>query len=82
MNTHLRTLTSNANDKLAIAQLTTAEIERMNCEELVQVIRAAELPTLQSDQVVRQLPLYDKEILKRLAYRARRCCQNRATLPR
>lgn len=64
-------------DKLAIAELITAAIEQMTCDELARLIRATDLPTALRPDLERRLPHYDHETLRRMAYLARRCCQNR-----
>jgi len=67
-------------DKSSIAKLSAASIDSMTCDELVRVIRAAELPTLFRPHLDQYLPFYDRETLKRLGYLARRCCQTRTTV--
>ena len=62
-------------DKSIVAELSMAAIDNMDCEELVLVIRAAELGFLQCSDLNRRLPFYDRETLVRMAYLARRCCQ-------
>ena len=63
-------------DKSAVAELSADEIDSMTCEELVRVIRSAELSTMDPGDFERHLPLYSLETLKRLAHLARRCCQH------
>ncbi len=63
-------------DKSSIAELSAALIDGMACDQLIRVIRAAELPTQFRPDLQQCLPFYDRETLKRLAYLARRCCQN------
>lgn len=63
-------------DEAIITGLTGVEIGQMTDGELARVIRAARLPLL-SLGVDLHLELYDRQTLERLAYLARRCCQNR-----
>lgn len=63
-------------DKSIVAELSMTAIDRMTCEELVRVIRTAELENLSCDDLNRRLPFYDRATLVRLAHLARRCCQN------
>jgi hypothetical protein len=62
-------------DKSAVAKLSESALNDMTCDELVHVIRAAELPMLCLTELQRRLPFYDRETLKRLAFLARRSCQ-------
>jgi hypothetical protein len=62
-------------DVQTIAELTSSDIERLNGDELVRVIRGAEFPDFSSPDFGDSLALYDLETLRRLAYRARNCCQ-------
>jgi len=62
--------------KSAVAQLTAVVIDGLTCEELVGVIRAANLPPLSRPELQQRLPFYDHDTLRRLAYLARRCCRN------
>lgn len=66
-------------DRPMIAELPGDLIDCMTRDELVRLIRAAELPTLLSPSLQRSLPFYDGETLKRLAHLARRCCQGQLT---
>jgi hypothetical protein len=61
--------------KSSVAELSAALINSMTCDELIRVIRAADLPTLFRPELQQSIPFYDRETLKRLAYLARRCCQ-------
>lgn len=63
-------------DKSTIAELSGTLIDSMSREELVRVIRAAELLPHFRDELQRALPFYDCELLRRLAHLAKRCCQN------
>lgn len=63
-------------DKSSVAELSAASIDSMASDQLIRVIRAAELPTQFRPDLQKCLPFYDRETLKRLAYLARRCCQN------
>jgi hypothetical protein len=65
-------------DQGAIADLPSARISEMNCDELVRVIRNAHLPFL-ADETCENLALHDRQTLERLANLARRCCFHRAT---
>lgn len=66
-------------DKPAIGELSGALIEQMTQEELVRLISASDLLTLRLDErLLRRLPFYDCETLRRLAHLARRCCQNQS----
>ena len=63
------------NGRSRVAELSVAEIEQMENEELIDVIRTADVPwhgTKFSDR----LPFYDRATLLRLAFLARRCCRN------
>ncbi len=63
-------------DQTIIAELTGDMIDNMNRDEMVRVIHAVKSPTLFGFDSDRSLSLYDCETLRRLAYKARRCCQN------
>ena len=64
-------------DKSTIAELSSATIERMTRDELLRVIRASCLPARHfTPESAKHWELLDEPALKRLAYLARRCCQN------
>lgn len=63
-------------EKSCVADLSAAVIDDLTCDELVRVIQVSELPRQLSFNVQMHWPFYDRETLKRLAYLARRCCQN------
>ena len=63
-------------DEAMITGLTGVEIGQMTDGELARVIRAARLPLLSLGMDL-HLELYDRQTLERLAFLARRCCQNR-----
>jgi hypothetical protein len=56
--------------------LNAAVINGMTCDELVRMIRAANLPALLSLDLDQHLPFYDRTVLTRLAHLAQRCCCN------
>ena len=62
-------------DKSDVAELSLLKISRMTCDELIRVIRAAQLPLLRPD-ADEQLEFQDRPTLERLVYLARRCCRN------
>ena len=64
-------------DDAAIADLPPQTISHMSDSELVGVIRAARLPLM----IGQCLQFQDRRTLERLAYLARRCCQNRLGEP-
>lgn len=57
-------------DKSALAELSAAVINDMTCDELVRMIRVANLPTLLRSDLDRHLPFYDRAALMRLAHLA------------
>lgn len=61
--------------KGSVAELSMAEIETMSSEELIAVIRAADLPLLH-EETIRRLQFFDQKTLQRLAFLARRVVQN------
>ena len=61
--------------KAMVAELSLAEIREMSVEQLVDAIRAAQVPLFR-DAVIRHLQFYDRMTLKQLVYLARRCCRN------
>jgi hypothetical protein len=65
-------------DQGTIADLPSARISEMDCDELVRVIQNAGLPFL-SDETREHLVFRDRQTLERLANLARRCCLNRTT---
>ena len=66
-------------DKSAVAELSATLINAMTRDELVRMIRVASLPVLLCPDLDRHLPFYDRETLTRLAYLARRCCENQGS---
>lgn len=62
--------------KLEIAELSRVTIDQMTAEELVMVIRSADLPMLPDSQTEHRLPDSDLKTLRLLAYLARFSCQN------
>lgn len=63
-------------DRTSIAELSAATIDRMSCAELVRVICASDLSSRRRSDLLERLDYYDRATLIRLAYLARRCCQN------
>lgn len=61
----------------AVAELSRAQISRMTCTELAEVVRTADLSFVRDD-IRCHLDQYDRDTLERLAYLARRACQNRS----
>jgi hypothetical protein len=61
-------------DRATVAALPSETIELMTEDELVRVVRAAELPMVNHD--CRILRYLDRGTLLRMAYLARRCCRN------
>ena len=68
--------TFEALDKSDIAEWSAAVINDMTCDELVRMIRVANLPVLLRPDLDRHLPFYDHAVLTRLAHLASRCCRN------
>lgn len=62
-------------DQSDVAELSPVQISRMTRDELVRVIRAAQLPLVRPE-IDEQLEFYDRPTLVRLVYLARRCCRN------
>lgn len=62
-------------NKPDVAELDSEEIAGMDCADLIEAIRAAHLPFLQSE-FEHRLEFCDREMLERLVYLARRCCRN------
>ncbi len=63
-------------EKSDIAELSAAVINDMTCDELVRLIRVANLPTMLCPDLDQHLPFYDRTVLARLAHLAQRCCRN------
>lgn len=63
-------------DKSAVAGLSESTINQMTCDELVRVIRAAELTVALHSDFEERLRYYDYSTLRRMAYLARHCCRN------
>jgi len=63
-------------EKSDIAELSATAINKMTSDELVRMIRIANLPALLRPDLDRHLPFYDHTVLTRLAHLARRCCCN------
>jgi len=61
--------------KAMIAELPSAILSDMDRDELIRVIRGAELPLIDARTRGRLIDL-DRTRLERLAHAARRCCQN------
>ncbi len=61
--------------KADIAELSLSDIRRMNSEELIAVIRLAEVP-LFGESVVEHLTYSDRATLEKLMFLARRTVQN------
>lgn len=68
-------------DQRTIADLPSTIFAEMTRDELVRVIRIADLPFLAA-ATFEHLPLCDRQTLERLANLARRCCLNRKTSAR
>lgn len=62
--------------RVSVALLANAEIDRMSCDDLIDVIRLANLPALDAETNRRLEWMNDGE-LRRMAYLTRHCCQNR-----
>lgn len=73
--TQFREIASDVFDKTAIASLSLAEIADMTKDELIDVIRGAELPP----SVLRneRLRYLNRPELERIAHLAHRCCRLR-----
>lgn len=76
LQSHSKSAENEVIDKSTIAELSMLDIDKMSCEELVQMIRTANLPLLRTPEFQRRLPLYDHNTLKRLAHLVRRTCQH------
>lgn len=62
-------------DKAEIASLSHAEIRRMSAPNLVEAIRAADLPTLDAEGMS-HVEFLDPEALRRVLFLARECCRH------
>jgi hypothetical protein len=62
-------------EKSNVAALAGDQIDGMDQEELVRVIRVAHMSLIRPN-VNERLGLYGRDTLRRLAYLARRCCRN------
>jgi len=67
-------------DQGTIADLPSARISEMNCDELVRVVQNAHLPFL-SVEACEHLAFHDRKTLERLANLAQRCCFHRTIRP-
>jgi len=63
-------------EKSDIAELSATAINKMTCNELVRMIRVAELPALLCPNLDEHLRFYDHTVLTKLAHLAQRCCRN------
>lgn len=63
-------------DRSTIAALSAGRLEQMTRDELIRVIRAAELALI-NKRTVERLPLLDLPTLLRLAHLAVRSCRNK-----
>lgn len=61
--------------KSLVADLTASLLFEMQPNELISVIRAADLPGHRCSEFDRQPERYDRQTLLRLAHIARRCCR-------
>lgn len=61
-------------DKADLAELSSVQISRMTCDELIRVVRATQLPLLRPE-TDEHLEFYDRPTLERLVYLVRRCCR-------
>jgi hypothetical protein len=68
------TATGPSLDKNEIADLPVRFISEMSREDLIRMIRAAQLPLIDV-RTLRRLPFIDRSALERLAHLARRCCR-------
>jgi len=66
---------ADALDKSDIAAVSATVINDMTCDELVRMIRVANLPALLHSALDQHLPFYDRTMLMRLAHLAQRCCR-------
>lgn len=63
-------------DKSTVADLSESAINRMTREELIEVIRAADLTDALHSDFEERLQFYDRPTLSRMAYLGRQCCRN------
>ncbi|HTN76893.1 MAG TPA: hypothetical protein VL096_16660, partial [Pirellulaceae bacterium] len=63
-----QTLSNPQFDKTTIAELDASSIEQLTTDDLVRIIRVAELPLHQAAEVQHRLPYYDRATLSRLAH--------------
>jgi hypothetical protein len=70
------TATSPSLDNNGIATLPIRFIAGMSRDELIEVIRAAQMPLIDA-RTLRRLPFMERPALERLAHLARRCCRTR-----
>jgi hypothetical protein len=63
-------------DKNKIADLPVRFVSEMSREDLIHMIRGAQLPLIDV-RTLRRLPFIDRSALERLAHLARRCCRTR-----
>jgi hypothetical protein len=68
-------------DNTTIAELPIGLIACMSRDELVGLIREAQLPLVDA-RTLRRLPFMDRPALERLAHMARRCCRTRTAQTR
>jgi len=62
-------------DKSAVAEIAMGLFSKMSPEQLIGVIRAAELPLVDA-RTLERLQYLDRTTLQRLAHLAQRCCRN------
>ena len=62
-------------EKSDIAALSATAVNKMTCDELVRMIRVANLPDMLCPDLDQHLPFYDRTVLTRLAHLAQRCCR-------
>jgi hypothetical protein len=65
-------------DKSIVASIPATLIEQMTREELLQMISVADVPLWRGTECDELLSHKDDELLRRMAYLARQCCQNQA----
>jgi len=63
-------------EKSAVAEIAMGLFSKMGPQQLIRVIRAAELPLLDA-RTSERLQYLDRATLQRLAHLAQRCCRNR-----
>ncbi len=59
----------------AVAELSQADIRQMDGDELIAVIRTADIPLFR-ERMIRHLPFYDHATLEQLAFLAQRTVRN------